>query len=369
MVVAHGWGTKLAQFHMSRSNIRYALKTALSALIVWWSLGLMGVASPVFALISVVVVAEPQLGASLFLAWSRVLATVIGVAAALVMVVVIGVNPWALAVAILTVMLLCTEIFEVPGAWKLGPVTSVLIIGLAAAGGHEHTGFADVWPIALRRFWETIYGIAVTVAVSRLVWPEWSHERLKGAAAQYCGANARRIERIVRILAGESGGERESERMAIVAAMRQFEATASDARHERLSGHAAGQTTAVLPAGRAFADSCVVVERLASHLAEGLPGHDMRAATVEVLGTMRERLDRLARGLGGSQTDPTQERFRLAYQRLGGEVDEVRKDVGQEGRAVLALAGEFAFAEAVLRASGDLEALARALEAAMPARV
>lgn len=370
MMAAPSWGRKLAVPHLSTSNLRYAVKTALAILVVWFSLDLVGVRNPVFALISVVVVAEPQLGTSLFLAWSRLLATVIGVAAALAVVVVLGVNPWALALAIFVVVLLCTEIFEVPGAWKLGPATSALIIGLAAAGGPEHPGLSEAWHIALARFWETIYGIAVTVAISRFLWPEWSRERLRRAAAAYCHASAHRLDHILAMLAGRREGERDGERSAIIGALRQLDSTVIDARHERWHRDAPEQiTTTILAASRAFYDSCLVIERLAPRSAHEAASDATLAATEDLLTAMHDRLERTAMWLGRREASLSNDSLEISRRALEAERQRTQHGVGQPAMPGPGLTASLILAEAVDRAAGDLETLSVALAKALPAKI
>ena len=152
------------------SGVGYATRILIGTTIVALLLRAVGDASPLWAMISVVVVSEPQLGTAVLAFWSRLLNTLIGCLIGLACLAVAGPAFWALPLGMSLAVLVCTYLVRVPLSWKIAPVTVALVMA-AGISGHSATAALDT---ALRRTGEVILGSAVAVSVAWVASRRWT---------------------------------------------------------------------------------------------------------------------------------------------------------------------------------------------------
>jgi uncharacterized membrane protein YccC len=159
-----------------------------------------GAASKIFAIISVIVVSEPDPDLLRQSAVSRIINTVIGGALGLLGMYLLGINLWSLMVALTLSVLISTSFKNYPASWKLAPATAAIII-VPAITGHENYKLA--MQVALERTGEVMYGCLVAFLLGvvlnfwrkkflfRYIIPETPTQEipLAGEAAMKAGVN------------------------------------------------------------------------------------------------------------------------------------------------------------------------------------
>jgi uncharacterized membrane protein YccC len=155
------------------SGVFYAVRVLIVTTIVWLVLTVLGDDNPIWGLISLVTVSEPELETTVFNFKSRFLNTIIGAAIGLALLVAIP-KPyeqyWAVPVGMAAAVLFCTAVFAAPGNWKIAPIT----VGLVMAAGVREQSRAVGLETAWKRTGEVLLGSLVAVAVT------WVALRLAG---------------------------------------------------------------------------------------------------------------------------------------------------------------------------------------------
>lgn len=157
------------------TGLHYALRIFVGATLSWFLLRWFGVADPLWAIISLVVVTEPNIDAAWLAFKSRTLNTAIGCTTGLIFLLVAGPESWVLPTALAVTVLICTYLAEVPMSWRIAPVTAALVI---APGVLEHSRSGGV-DVALRRVGEVILGSAMALLVSWIMAKIWLPRRVK----------------------------------------------------------------------------------------------------------------------------------------------------------------------------------------------
>jgi uncharacterized membrane protein YccC len=147
------------------SGVGYAVRILTGSAIVWLVLSHIKGTDPLWAIISVVVVSEPELGPAVLAFKSRVANTVIGCAVGLLFLFVLGPAVWSILLAMAASVLICTSFIRVPVSWRIAPITVALVMMPSVLSHSVAAGLG----IALRRTGEVLLGSAVAVCVS-LAW-------------------------------------------------------------------------------------------------------------------------------------------------------------------------------------------------------
>ncbi len=146
----------------SLSTPQHALQIVLGTTIVWALLASLGDANPVWAMISVAIVCEPEVQSAKAATLSRVLHTLLGCVIGLLMVALPGSGFWQIPLGMGMAVLVGTHLVKLPGNWRIAPVTVALVM---SAGVLQHSGQVALYT-ALKRAGEVLAGGGVAVLVS-----------------------------------------------------------------------------------------------------------------------------------------------------------------------------------------------------------
>jgi|SRR5271165_1946675 len=146
------------------SGIGYAIRILAGTAIVWLALYHIKGVDPLWAIISVVVVSEPELGTAVLAFKSRVANTLIGCAVGLVFLFTLGPAAWSVLLGMAVSVIICTSFIRVPLSWKIAPITVALMMTPSVLNHSVSAGL----PTALRRTAEVLFGSAVAVCVSHV---------------------------------------------------------------------------------------------------------------------------------------------------------------------------------------------------------
>jgi uncharacterized membrane protein YccC len=144
------------------SGWQYAVRILMGCVIVWFVLKLIHHTNPLWALISVITVTEPELSAAFLAFNSRMANTLIGCAVGLSFLYLLGPSYWSILLGIIVSVILCTHFIRVPGSWRVAPVTVAILMTPSVLGGGRAAGFA----VAIDRTEEVLLGSAAALLIT-----------------------------------------------------------------------------------------------------------------------------------------------------------------------------------------------------------
>ena len=123
----------------------YALKIACATLLVWPGLTLLGIDHPVWAIVTIAAVSDPDPGAARKLVANRIGNTLGGCAIAILTVVLFGATLITMAFALAISTLIACTLERPPANWRLTPITVAILMGGAAGGADQSTALHLAW--------------------------------------------------------------------------------------------------------------------------------------------------------------------------------------------------------------------------------
>ena len=109
-------------------SLRYASKTLIGSVICWFGLVWAGIADPVWAVITVMIVGDPDITTTAELAKARAINTAVGCVVALSVLLVFGYSPLAALIAAALTIMVVMLIDRYPTNWRLAPVTVMIVV-------------------------------------------------------------------------------------------------------------------------------------------------------------------------------------------------------------------------------------------------
>jgi uncharacterized membrane protein YccC len=144
------------------SGMHYAVRILIGCAIVWFVLDRFHHPNPLWALISVIIVTEPELSAAFLAFNSRIINTLIGCAVGLSFLYLLGPSHWSILLGIIISVIICTSFIRVPGSWRVAPVTVAVLMTPSILGGGRAAGLAT----AIDRTIEVLIGSAVALLIT-----------------------------------------------------------------------------------------------------------------------------------------------------------------------------------------------------------
>ena len=151
-------------------GFHYAVRIFVGTTAVWLLLRFVGDADPVWAVISVIVVTEPQMQTAWLTLGSRIVNTLIGCTIGLMFLLLVGPEIWVLPLAVTATVLVCTYVVRLSSSWRLAPATAALIIASAVVEQSRIGGTK----IALLRAGEVVLGCATAFLVTWCMSKIWA---------------------------------------------------------------------------------------------------------------------------------------------------------------------------------------------------
>src|SRR5258708_10603478 len=124
------------------SGVQYAVRILIGCVIVWFVLNRINHPNPLWALISVIIVTEPELSAAFLAFNSRIVNTLIGCAIGLSFLYLLGPSHWSILLGIIVSVIIFTSLIRVPRSWRVAPVTLAILITPTVLGPARSTGLA-----------------------------------------------------------------------------------------------------------------------------------------------------------------------------------------------------------------------------------
>ena len=154
------WPTKF----MRIAGLELSIRIVIGAAIVWVLAERFARHDPVWGMVSVVIVSDTELNASLTAFRGRVINTLIGCAIGLLALYVMGPESWSILFAMSVAVLVSNNFALTVPAWRIAPVTVAIVMVPGLVLGSRTAGI----PIALARTAWVLVGSAVAVVVSFL---------------------------------------------------------------------------------------------------------------------------------------------------------------------------------------------------------
>lgn len=115
-------------FSLTQKSLFYSAKTFLGAAICWYGLAWLGVANPIWAVITVIIVSDADLSGTATLAKARVINTAVGCASGIVSLLLFGYSPLICLLTAAVTVLFVTSLQYYPANWRLAPVTVIILM-------------------------------------------------------------------------------------------------------------------------------------------------------------------------------------------------------------------------------------------------
>lgn len=142
-----------------KNALVYLIKILSGSLILWYGLRAVGLPEPYWAMISLIIVTEPDMLIAKANFRARLINTISGAIIACLCLVFFGANFVSMLVALTTAVLVAMLWQNYPSNWRLGPATVVILMSAAFAGGGLHQELH----LALLRVAEVITGSTVAL--------------------------------------------------------------------------------------------------------------------------------------------------------------------------------------------------------------
>lgn len=146
---------------ITTKSLIYAMNIFLGTTVCWYSLVFLGVRNPIWATITVILVSDPDLRATVNLARIRSTNTAVGCVISLISLALFGYTPWGSFLTVGATILLVMSIRNYPANWRLAPVTVAIIMDAA----RQATTYHDAVFLAVVRAAEIGAGCLVALAI------------------------------------------------------------------------------------------------------------------------------------------------------------------------------------------------------------
>lgn len=158
------------KLHLDRLKkaLIYASKTLLGGLICWYGLSFLGIDDPIWAVITVIIVSDANIRATLDSSTARMINTTVGCAVGMTTMLLFGYSPLAGLVAAGLTIFTILMIDKYPSSWRLAPMTVVILMDAGRLTADDHLAII----YGLLRFVEIIVGCAVAIALA------WAYSRI-----------------------------------------------------------------------------------------------------------------------------------------------------------------------------------------------
>jgi uncharacterized membrane protein YccC len=142
-----------------KNALVYIIKIVCGSLILWYGLPPLGFEEPYWAMISLIIVTEPDMNLARANFKARLINTLTGAAAACISLLLFGPTFHAMLIAMVVTVAIAMLWQNYPSNWRLGPITVVILLSAAFTGSGVH----EELHLALLRVTEVIVGSIVAL--------------------------------------------------------------------------------------------------------------------------------------------------------------------------------------------------------------
>lgn len=166
-----------------KNALAYLIKILSGCLILWYGLRSLGIAEPYWAMISLIIVTEPDMTVAKANFRARVINTISGCIVSCIALVIFGPTFIAMLAALTAAVVVAMLLQNYPSNWRLGPATVVILLSAAFSGNGLH----EELHLAFMRVGEVLVGS--TVALLQTVVYMWWLKLRKPAGGNEAGGS------------------------------------------------------------------------------------------------------------------------------------------------------------------------------------
>lgn len=157
-----------------KNALVYLVKILSGCLLLWYGLRAAGIEEPYWAMISLIIVTEPDMTVAKANFRARLINTLSGCVVSCIALVIFGPTFLAMLVALTAAVVVAMLLHNYPSNWRLGPATVVILLSAAFSG----SGLSQELHLAFMRVGEVIVGS--TLALLQTVVYIWLVKRRQG---------------------------------------------------------------------------------------------------------------------------------------------------------------------------------------------
>lgn len=155
-----------------KNALAYLVKILSGCLILWYGLRSLGIAEPYWAMISLIIVTEPDMTVAKANFRARVINTISGCIVSCIALVIFGPTFIAMLAALTAAVVVAMLLQNYPSNWRLGPATVVILLSAAFTGNGLH----EELHLAFMRVGEVLVGSTVAL-LQTVVYMWWLRMR------------------------------------------------------------------------------------------------------------------------------------------------------------------------------------------------
>jgi uncharacterized membrane protein YccC len=150
-------------------SLRFSVNVFIGTIVVWHTLGFVGVAKPLWAIASMIGAADPEPEQAQQVFRNRLINVLVGCVCGLAFLLLAGGRTWVLPVALATTVFVATRVVRVKMMWRQAPITAAIIIAAALTGQSTQFGVEQAFLKVAQVLYGCLVGLLVSWAMSR-VW-------------------------------------------------------------------------------------------------------------------------------------------------------------------------------------------------------
>ncbi len=161
----------------NQSHFRHGLKTACAAVAAYAITEMLNLPQGYWAVVSVIVVMQTNLGGSLRAGVNRIIGTALGAVLGALGLALFGTHPLALGLEMGLCILFCAYFIHLHESFRMAGMTAAIVILMG------NQGHSIVW-VAFSRFFEITVGVCVALFFTAFVWPSRAGRHLKAGVVR-----------------------------------------------------------------------------------------------------------------------------------------------------------------------------------------
>lgn len=147
---------------INKKSLVYAVNIFIGSCICWGALTRLGLPDPIWSIITVILVSDPDLSTLMTLSKMRVINTIVGCVFGMICLLAFGYNPWISFCAAAVIIIVITSLENYPANWRLTPVTVFIVMNASRSA----TTYYEEVMYSIMRAGEIISGCIVALCVS-----------------------------------------------------------------------------------------------------------------------------------------------------------------------------------------------------------
>ena len=151
------------------SGLHYAVRILIGTTALWLLLRKVGDTHPIWAIISLIIVTEPDVKMALATFRARIYNTLIGCAVGLLFLFIAGPKDWVLPLALTATVLVSIRLTRLEASWRIAPIAAVIVISSSLVSHSKSVGLQA----AFQRTGEVFLGGATALAIAWILSRFW----------------------------------------------------------------------------------------------------------------------------------------------------------------------------------------------------